>query len=189
MNKAKLIVPYAAWMALMMALPSTPLCYAVRVVVTAAILLWAFGVSPLSRLRASDWGWGTACGILVLAIWIAPENFAWYRQWCIIGDGGVKNLAESGVLLIAIKLVGSALVIPIAEELFFRKWLIGFAGFWWMVTLFALEHDRWVVGAIAGILYGILYLRKGLGAAIVAHAVTNLTLGIYVIAFDQWRFW
>ena len=91
--------------------------------------------------------------------------------------------------MIAIRLIGSAFVISVAEELFFRKWLIGFAGFWPMVVLFAVEHDRWLVAAICGVAYGWLYLRRGLGAAIVAHATTNLVLGLWVLKTGQWQFW
>ena len=91
--------------------------------------------------------------------------------------------------MIVVRLIGSAFVISVAEELFFRKWLISFAGFWWMVGLFAIEHDRWLVAAICGIAYGALYRRRGLAAAIVAHATTNLVLGLWVIRTGQWQFW
>ena len=89
-----------------------------------------------------------------------------------------------------LKLAASAFVIPAAEELFFRRWLVDFAGFWWMVALFAVEHgDRWHVGALAGIAYGLLAKRYGLLSAIVAHSVTNLVLGLYVILANQWQYW
>ena len=88
------------------------------------------------------------------------------------------------------KLAASACVIPVAEELFFRRWLVDFAGFWWMVALFAVEHgERWHVGAVTGVVYGLLARRFGLFAAIVAHAVTNLVLGLYVVRCGQWQFW
>ena len=64
-----------------------------------------------------------------------------------------------------------------------------FAGFWWMVALFAVEHDRWLVGAIAGILYGWLALRKGLLSEIIAHVTTKLALGLYVLETGNWQFW
>jgi membrane protease YdiL (CAAX protease family) len=80
-------------------------------------------------------------------------------------------------------------VIAAAEELFFRRWLMDFAGFWWMVALFAIEHDRWAVGAVAGAVYGFLALKKGLTSAIIAHVVTNLVLGLWVIWRGAWQFW
>ena len=88
-----------------------------------------------------------------------------------------------------IRLGGSAFVISVAEEMFFRRWLMRFAGFWWMVALFAIEHDRWLAGAIAGALYGWLALRKGLVSAIVAHVATNLALGMYVLETKAWELW
>ena len=204
-----LIAPYATWMVLMAALPATAVAYAIRTGVVAAMVGWMlrgecrkfllgephreYAVSPRSdfRSRASSLPPGLITGILVFAIWVAPEQFdwVWYRKWCIVGEGGTQAVAEASAAMIAIRLIGSAFVISVAEELFFRKWLIGFAGFWWMVALFAIEHDRWLVGAIAGIAYGLLYLRRGLFAVIVAHATTNLVLGLWVLKTGQWQFW
>ena len=207
-----LIAPFATWMVLMTALPATVGGYAVRTAATAALLAagWRQGLktlddrretdltsivsSPLksfvSRLKSSFLP-GLVVGLAVFAIWILPEQFdlPWYRRFCIIGEGGTQAVAEASAVMIAIRLIGSAFVISVAEELFFRKWLIGFAGFWPMVALFAVEHDRWLVAAICGIAYGWLYLRRGLGAAIVAHATTNLVLGIWVLKTGQWQFW
>ena len=199
-----LIAPYAAWMALMTALPATVVGYAVRTAVTAALLAAGWWKGPetldvghehrfssfVSRLKSSPLP-GLAVGLAVFAIWIAPEQFgwAWYRRFCIIGEGGTQAVAEASAVMIAFRLVGSAFVIPVAEELFFRKWLIGFAGFWPMVGLFAIEHDRWLVAAICGMAYGVLYLRRGLGAACVAHVTTNLVLGLWVLMTGQWQFW
>ena len=208
-----LIAPFATWMVLMTVLPSTTWAYAVRTVATAVMLavtgrwqgletldgkretrLPSQVSSPLksfaSRLKSSLLP-GVAVGLAVFAIWILPEQFdiPFYRRFCIIGEGGTQAVAEASALMIAFRLVGSAFVISVAEELFFRKWLIGFAGFWPMVALFAVEHDRWLVAAICGIAYGLLYLRRGLCAAIVAHSTTNLVLGLWVLGTGQWQFW
>ena len=99
-----------------------------------------------------------------------------------------------------------AFVIAPAEELFFRnflyRWLqkggdwtssclrrFDLSAFLWTTALFALEHDRYLAGAMAGAAYGALAIRKGLGAAIVAHVTTNLVLAVYVIARSEWAFW
>ncbi len=184
-----LILPYAIWMVFMMALPQTPLAYAVRTVITAIALLWGFKFVDLKCPKCVDVVVGSVVGLVVLAIWVYPEQFAWYQKWCIIGEGGTKAIAESSKFMIALRLFGSAVIISMAEELFFRKWLINFAGFWWMVALFAIEHDRYLVGAIAGIVYGLLYLKRGLFAAILAHATTNFALGLWVIYTGNWQFW
>ena len=204
-----LIAPYATWMVLMAALPATATAYAIRTGVVAAILLVAlrsecrklllgeplgeYAASPRSDFRSflPSLAVGFATGIMIFIVWVLPEQLGWewYRQWCIIGEGGTPAVAEASMVMITVRLLGSAFVISIAEEFFFRKWMIGFAGFWWMVALFAIEHDRWLVGAVAGVIYGVLYLRKGLLAAIVAHATTNFVLGLWVLGTGQWQFW
>ena len=192
-----LIAPFATWIALMTVLPATTWAYAVRTLAVASILLVLcaccrccgkfFRADIVSRSILP----GILVGLAVFAIWILPEQFdlPWYRRLCIIGEGGTQTVAEASTLMIVYRLVGSAFVISIAEELFFRKWLIGFAGFWPMVALFAVEHDRWLVAAICGVIYGWLYLRRGLGAACMAHVTTNLVLGLWVIYTGQWQFW
>ena len=190
------IVPYAVWMAMMMLLPPTSECYAARTLVTAILMLPCLfylerhhGVIYRNRTLFPELFWGFLVGIVVLVAWVWPEQFEWYRKWCIYGDGGTDAVGESDMVLKLVRLVGSAFVISVAEELFFRRFLMRFAGFWWMVLLFAVEHDRWLVGAFAGLLYGWLALRKGLLSAIVAHVVTNLALGLYVLETKSWQFW
>ena len=160
-----LIAPYAAWMTLMAALPATATAYAVRTAVTAALLAtgWRKGPETLDERRESCLPSnvssplmsfvsclkssllpGLLVGLAVFAIWILPEQFdiPLYRRFCIIGEGGTQAVAEASAAMIAVRLVGSAFVISVAEELFFRKWLIVFAGFWWMVGLFANKASR-----------------------------------------------
>ena len=190
------ILPYAVWMAMMLLLPATPECYAARTFVTLVVLLPCLvylehhhGVIHRNSTLLPELAWGVLVGMLVMAIWLWPDQFGWYRRWCIYGDGGTAAVDESEMIFKIVRLLGSAFVISVAEELFFRRWLMRFAGFWWMVALFAVEHDRWLVGAIAGVLYGWLALRKGLLSAIIAHVTTNLALGLYVLETGNWQFW
>lgn len=192
MKSAPLIAPFATWMALMAVLPSAPWSYAVRTAVVLAELLWLFRRELGAAFRAltpRTLAWGAVTGLVVLALWVLPESFAWYRRWLMYGYTANAPVDQSAWWWQAIRLFGSACVISVAEELFFRKWLLRYAGFAWMVALFALEHNRWLVGAVAGALYGLLALRQGLAAAIVAHAVTNLALGLYVLKTGAWQFW
>ena len=172
-------------------LPQTAFFYAVRGVVTAALLVasaFRLGVR-FARPAAAPTFAGAVAGVLVLLVWIAPEM--------LLGIGRTVSAAESpyspevcGWPLTIAKLAASAFVISAAEELFFRRWLVDFAGFWWMVALFAVEHgERWHVGAVAGVVYGLLARRFGLWSAIVAHAVTNLGLGLLVVYGGRWQFW
>ena len=192
-----LVAPYAAWMALMALLPATAGAYAVRTAVAAVVLAAAcvrlrlrVPIRPLAHsiIRLFDY---SIIGLLVFLVWVLPEQFGWewYREWCIVGDGGTRAIAEAGAAMVAVRLAGSAFVISVAEEMFFRRWLVGFAGPWWSVALFAVEHDRWLVGAVAGAAYWLLCRRRGLLAAAVAHATTNLALGVWVLRTGQWQFW
>ncbi len=103
-------------------------------------------------------------------------------------------------------MLGSALVIGVIEEFFWRGCLYRalvqsrflevklshmHAGFFILVAVFfGLEHQRWLVGILAGLAYGGLMIRTGsIWPPVVAHAVTNLMLGIYVVATDSYAFW
>jgi CAAX prenyl protease-like protein len=58
------------------------------------------------------------------------------------------------------------------------------------VVLFGLEHNFILAGVMAGIAYNLLlYRTKSLAHCILAHAVTNLALAIYVITTGKWQFW
>ena len=190
------ILPYAVWMVMMMLLPSTSECYAARTLVTAVLLFPCLfylerhhGVIHRNKTLFPELAWGFLVGIVVLVAWVWPEQFEWYQKWCIYGDGGTSAIGESDMVLKLVRLVGSAFVISGGGGGVGGGWLMRFAGFWWMVALFAVEHDRWLVGAFAGLMYGWLALRKGLLSAIVAHVVTNLALGLYVLETGNWQFW
>ena len=147
------------------------------------------------------------CGLLVLVIWIVPEEYLFQ-----VGQGagfdphalGGSHVAAIG--LMSIRLIGSSLVVPVMEELFWRSFLMRYlinpdfrsvpmGAFTWfsfigVAVLFGLEHHRILVGIVAGLLYGLLLVcQKNLKGVILAHGVTNLGLGIYVILTGNWMFW
>lgn len=197
----------------MAALPQTAWAYTSRTAL-AGVLLAAFMAFAWRRTKpsASAIAWGVFAGLAVCVLWILPEHFETYRRLFVIGAETSGEASPSpydpavcGWTLTVAKLIGSAFIIAPAEELFFRsflyRWICGDGGneqatmrfdisaFLWTVALFALEHNRWLAGAMAGAIYGILAIRKGLFAAIVAHVVTNLALGGYVILRGEWAFW
>ena len=135
--------------------------------------------------------------------YFTPQTFPALSPDC---SGLAFSPAEAGWPLAFARLLGSAFVIAPAEELFFRgflyRWIQGrnwraidiskfdAHSFWIVVAVFAFEHDRWLMGAVAGIAYGLLAIKcGGLRAAIVAHITTNLLLGIYVLVFSRYGFW
>lgn len=191
LSTVALIAPFAVWMVMLAALPATAAMYALRTAVTALLLAWSLWCwrDALPKVRPADFGWGLVVGVAVGVIWVAPESFEFYRRYGIIGEGGTADIAMESAIIKGVRLVGSAFVIAVAEELFFRRWLQRWAGLGWTVVLFAVEHDRYLVGAVAALAYGILARRRGLFAAIVAHSVTNLALGLYVLKTGEWQFW
>lgn len=179
----------------MVALSPTAAAYAARTALAAAVLLfvlyWERKRFTFTSVSFRNFFIGVFVGLVVLALWVAP---ALNLPPVTDSPYDPKNC---GLAFFLLKLFGSAFVISAAEELFFRRWLIKFAGFWPMIALFAVEHNVYptgwyfglLVGALAGLFYGVLYLKRGLFPAIVAHATTNLTLGVYVLLRGHWQFW
>lgn len=178
--------------------------YAFRIVAAAAAL-WYFR----DRYRALDWcvGWpALALGALVFLIWIGLEP--------VIGAARLEQpwqLAQAAPLArlawIALRVIGAVLTVPIAEELAFRGFLlrrlvssdfesVAWRAFAWAPFLissvaFGLLHgERWLAGTIAGTVYALAMMRRGrIGEAVVAHAVTNALLAIYVLTTGNWQLW
>jgi membrane protease YdiL (CAAX protease family) len=48
----------------------------------------------------------------------------------------------------------------------------------------------WLPGMVAGLVYGLLLMRRGsLGEPVFAHAITNALIVIAVLGFGQWQLW
>ena len=108
------------------------------------------------------------------------------------------------------RFVRMVLVVAIIEEVFWRgflmRWLVNPDGNIWR-TPFGTHHVRALVGTVGAVvlvhqpadyaaafiwgllLYGIAVRTKSLAACILAHAVANLVLGIYVMQTGRYGFW
>lgn len=147
-----------------------------------------------------------ALGLLVFILWIkmdwtlgsqsTPEGF----NPTLIGDPITRNI------IIASRLAGAAIIVPVMEELFWRSFLIRYiiekdftlvpiGLFTWpsflvSVVLFGLEHHYILAGIMAGIAYSaLLYYTRSITHCILSHAATNLLLGLYVLQTGNWHFW
>lgn len=149
---------------------------------------------------------GFVAGIAVFLLWINMD-----RGFAVIGksEGYDPFLAGPPILvylLISFRLFGAAVVVPVFEELFWRSFVVRYlidqkfenipvGKFTWpsfiiSSVLFGFEHNLWLAGIIAGISYSlVLYYTKSLSTAILSHGVTNLLLGVYVLATGNWHFW
>lgn len=194
--------------------------YAAKTVLCAALALalrpWRF--APCGRTRG-DVAAGLLFGLAIYVLWALPESTPWpavtgfYRRWLVMMPGALPDYGASwcyawdaSPVLSTVKLIGSAFVIAPIEEFFFRgflmRWLtqrdwqglplaaVSKGAFWATALVFAFEHDRFVMGLMAGLVYGALAVRTGsLRAPILAHVTTNLLLGLHVLLFDAYGFW
>ncbi|HET7409755.1 MAG TPA: CAAX prenyl protease-related protein, partial [Paracoccaceae bacterium] len=99
------------------------------------------------------------------------------------------------------RLLGTALVVPVVEELLFRSYLVEkldlrarlgpILGLTLAVAvstaLFAALHDRWIAAAMSGLVFAGFALRRGrITDAIWCHAAANAVIGIYALISGQW---
>ncbi len=148
-------------------------------------------------------------GVAVCAIWIGLDNL--YPKIGKSGPPWNPNLQfghGSGLAwtLVAVRILGSTLVVPPLEEVFYRSLLYRYlvtANFLGMPLrqfhaisfvatslIFGFAHYQWLAGILCGAAYQGLVLRKDrLGDAMTAHAITNFLLGVWVVTQNAWQFW
>ena len=107
---------------------------------------------------------------------------------------------------LAFRIAGSVIVVPLAEELAFRGFLVRrlissdfiavspgrftWPSFLISSVLFGALHGRWLAGTLAGLLYGLaLYRRRELSDSVVAHATTNALIAAHVVTTGDWLLW
>src|SRR5262249_4925626 len=117
--------------------------------------------------------------------------------------------AATGVraLWIVFRVLGAVVTVPLEEEIAFRGFLMrrfqsvdfesvssrqfSWAAFLLSSTAVGLLHgERWIAGIMAGMIYGLVMMRRGrIGEAVVAHAVTNALVAAWVLATGNWQLW
>jgi uncharacterized protein len=121
---------------------------------------------------------GLATGALLLALAALLERSnASFRH----ASRRLEHLVR-GLRLDPSAAAGLALVTGVAEEVFFRGWLLHVAGLWGQAAVFMLLHPAgrrgWaytVFTGFAGLVFGLLTLATGsLVSAVVAHVAVNL---------------
>lgn len=207
------VAPFAAFLCFLAIKDYLPYEYPVRVIVVSAVLI-LFSRKVIS-LRPSRPVASTLFGAILFAVWIGPD-LLWpaYRQhWLfhnfILGSAQSSLAGEVRVdpVFLFFRITGTALLVPVIEELFWRAWLMRYLiaadfekirlgtysalSFWLTAVLFATEHGPyWEVGLIAGIAFNWWMIRtRSLGDCILAHGVTNACLAAYVITRGQWQYW
>jgi CAAX prenyl protease-like protein len=160
--------------------------------------LKSFRLPPAAVLAA------LAAGVIVLVLWV---NLS--AGWMTIGAAAGFDPTTAGGIdwaMVAMRIAGAALVVPVMEELFWRSFLMR-----WIDTpafesvepsqvsiksliitsvLFGFEHNLWFAGVVAGLAYSALYMRhRTIWSPVLAHAVTNGLLGVWVVVTSSWSYW
>lgn len=145
---------------------------------------------------------------------VAPGLARLYETWCVLPFGQLREPLEHlpyapatcGWPLTLVRLVGSTLVIAAIEEFFWRgflyRWVqnldfldidpatIHWPAFLGVAGAFAALHVEWAAAFLTGLAYGCFYIRtRDIWATVLAHATTNLLLGLYVLLTGHYHFW
>lgn len=199
------IAELAAWLGMEPA--SLRWLYPIKIAaVTAALAYFWRDYTELRdwQLQPAHAATAIATGILVLILWL---NLG--ASWMTIGSAAGYDPSTNGRidwLLVALRIAGAALVVPVMEELFWRdfllRWLerpafaevdpgtVSLKAIAISSLLFGVEHNLWFAGLVAGLAYALLYRwHRQLASPILAHGVTNGLLGAYVVANGSWQYW
>ena len=162
-----------------------------------------------------SWVWSALLGAAVFVVWVAPDWLAPGYRHSILFENPLMGAARSSLsgaarqdtITIGLRAFRAVVLVPIAEELFWRGWLMRWLvrpdftrvnlgtysplAFTLTALLFASEHGPyWDVGLITGIAFNAWMIRqKKLGDLFVAHAVANACLSAYAIGFEKWEYW
>ncbi len=218
-NRAAIIAhtaPFATFvglMALERAVPFPPLVfYSARLALVACLLLLLS--RPYLSFRPSFPFASLALGGLVFVVWIAPDLLFGYRHFWLFENvitgravSAIDPAFRHNLPFIFVRTASCTLLVPVFEELFWRSWLMRWFikphfltipfgsynrfAFWAVALLFAAEHGPyWEVGLASGILYNWWAVRtRCLADCILAHAVTNGLLSVYVLMSGHWEYW
>jgi uncharacterized protein len=202
--------------------------YGLKTLVGLALILavWPF----IGEMRwAFSWA-GVGVGVAVFGIWVGLDGWypdftsllaAWtgpVGKWLGLKPSGAEALALWNPLaafgadsplawgVISVRILGSSLVVPPLEEVFYRSFLYRYivqpefqtvslgrfhgGAFLLTAAVFGLAHQQWLAGILCAFAYQGLVVWKGrLGDAMLAHAVTNFLLGLWVVWRGAWHFW
>jgi CAAX prenyl protease-like protein len=188
-----------------------PLFYAVKIALVGGAIFALRGGFPEARPGGGGWAAATALGVVLCFVWILVDQHT--PHLAFLGTRTAFNPAREissplGVLLfLGVRFLGLVVIVPIVEELFFRGFLLRFvtdmddfqrvrtgtfslAALLINVGVFALSHPEWLAAAIFALaLCGLLRWTKNFWTCILAHGVTNLLLGVYIVHTAQWQYW
>ena len=180
-----------------------------------AVLAWFW---PVYRAEFPwSWSpWSVVIGTLGVIVWVLLAQPGWEGQLLQrLGWDASRpsfnpfSIPEASIRNVFLGLRFSVLVllIPMAEELFLRGWLLrwlespdyqskALADLSWSALPLAavygvVTHPGEALAAIAwfSMVTWLMWRTGSLWDCVIAHAVTNLLLGVYILGWSQWQLW
>ena len=208
-----LAIPYSAY----------PLIYTLKIALTVAAIVFVLPVYRAFPLRVSPLA--VLVGAVGVVVWVGLCRLEIEQRYLVpllepLGLGGLiaagtrsgfnplVELADNPAwawAFLAIRFFGLAAVVPVAEEFFYRGFVMRFVqqAAWWEVpqgkvtaaavvlaTLLPMAaHPAELLAAAAWFsMITWLYVKtRNIWDCVAAHAVTNLLLGVYVVSTGEWR--
>jgi len=181
--------------------------YPLQTLLCAAVLFYFRSEYDFQALRRPFFT--IAIALFVFLLWIAPQQFLHFpaRVTGFNPDTFAARPWLYGMTLF-LRFLRLVLVVPLLEEIFWRGLLlrllieerfekVPIGTFSWLsfvavALAFGFSHsspDRPAAFA-AGALYNLVaYRTKSLSSCVLAHGLTNLALGLWIMATKQWGFW
>jgi uncharacterized protein len=181
--------------------------YPLQTTLCGGLLIWFRQEYDLQRLRKI--AFTILVGALVFVLWISPQQFLGFSvRTAGFNPDVFSNQPLFYWLTVSFRFLRLVVVVPLIEEIFWRGFLLRFlidehfervlfGTFSWVsfvvVTAgFGFSHsvNDWIAALLTGAVYnGIAYRTKSLWSCVLAHAVTNLLLGLWIMSTKQWGFW
>jgi CAAX prenyl protease-like protein len=181
--------------------------YPAQTIFCGGLLLWFWREYQFRAARRI--AFTAAVALVVFVLWICPQ--------ALLGSpsrlDGFNPEVFSGQpaaywITIVFRFLRLVVVVPLVEEIFWRGFLLRYfinekfyavpiGAFSWLsfavVTVgfgFAHSGADWIAALITGALYNcVAYRTKSLASCVLAHAITNLLLGLWIMKTRQWGFW
>jgi hypothetical protein len=136
----------------------------------------------------------------------------WWSSIQRVGFDPYSQISDTGrrTAFLVFRLVLMAMMVPLIEELFLRGWLVryfdngqnvewhdvrldqvGWSGVGIVALYAAATHPTETIAAVVWFsLVSWLMIKTGkFWNCVLAHATTNLLLGLYVLSYGQWHYW
>ncbi len=192
-----------------------PLLYAVKLVLVTWVFWSLRRFLPEVRFERTGLGLAIGLGVALAVVWVLGDRLTGllHLHFAFLGNrtgfDPVREIPNVGLraVFLVVRFYGLVLVAPVVEELFYRGFLLRYVtdpddfrrvplgrfngmAFGVNVGLMAVSHPEWLVaGLFSAAMCALLARTRSLSACIVAHGVTNLALGVYVLVSHDWKFW